>query len=523
MFASELHIFNGLILHIDNDLQMGINFALILILAILFLLIYRLFSERKFTKKLKSEVDAHRVELLDKNELQKALFDGNVDPIIIFNTKNQIVSFNKSAEELFGYDLKNLIGKSFPGNELVDHKFPKWLSTCIKGSGISGISTFIKMTSGTMVPVSISISPIYNSVKEVTNLSFWYRDVSGDYKYQAALEQSEETYRGLFENNNDAILVLRKSDKKIIDSNAQASEMYGYKYNEFLNSTLALISFSVFDGYNELDRVISKKKKIGEAIHKTKDGLKLHIEFNASLLTYKGEEVILILSRDVSERKAHEERLYNSIKEKEVLVKEIHHRVKNNMQLINSLLDLQVTNLSDPEAVKVIVQSQYRIRVMSIVYQRLYETEDMHSIDSKKLVESIVGYLYDVHKGADHYVHLEYDFDKFTLELDEAIPVSLILCELISNSLIHAFPEKGYSNTLNVSFKLLNNSNQTGNCQLIVKDNGEKFPKDINPLETKSLGLQLVNILTKQLKGSISYNFEKATEFTITFAASQTS
>src|SRR5690606_35308400 len=226
--------------------------------------------------------------------------------------------------------------------------------------------------------VSISISPIFNAKSELTYLFFWYRDISKEYEFQKSLQQSEESYKNLFEHVNDAIFILRKNDRRIIDVNKHAVSMYGYKYLELINSTLGLLSQNVFDDYNQLSEIEAGKIKFGESVHKKKNGTAIFIEFNASVVNYKDEDVIILVSRDITERKNYEVQLQKSVKEKEVLLREIHHRVKNNLQLITSLLDLQISSTKDKEAIKIFLESQNRIRVMSIVYQRIYESEDMH-------------------------------------------------------------------------------------------------------------------------------------------------
>jgi PAS domain S-box-containing protein len=506
------------ILHIDivsNNLILIVAFVFIVLLAVLF---YTLFSERKSAQKLKSEIDATKIELVEKTEVQKALFQGSVDPIIIFNTKNLVVDYNKAAEDFFGYNFYKLVGKEFSANESFNNKVFEWMKQFNRGEGISGFNTFVHLNSGRMVPVSISISPIFNIQSELTYLFFWYRDISKDYEFQKALRDSEESYRNLFENVNDAILVLRKNDRRIIDANKRAFLMYGYRYLELVNSTLAILSLNVFDEYKLLDEITEGKISIGESIHKRKDGKKLFVEFNATVLNYKGEDVIIVVTRDISEHKAYEEQLHKTLKEKEILLREIHHRVKNNLQLITSLLDLQIGTTNDSEAIKVFIESQNRIRVMSIVYERLYESVDLHTIDTKRFVKDITDYLYGVYKGSEKNINIYYFIDDFDLDIERAVPVSLILCELVGNALKYAFQESSFSNTIEIKFtKDISDDDFTNSFHLEIRDNGGTFPTDLKPENSKKLGLQLVYILAKQLKGKLSYDFVGGTSFTLEY------
>lgn len=512
-------VFPKIILHIEMIERGLIIGALSLALVLLVLLIYYLLSERRSSRKLKSQIDKSRIELIEKYEIQKALFQGSIDPIIIFSSNNQVADFNKAAEKFFGYNFHRLIGKEFPGNKSFSNKMSEWIKSFKKGDGISGFNTFIKNNSGDTIPVSISISPIFNVQGELIYLFFWYRDNSKDFKFHKALRQSEESYKRLFENVNDAILILRKSDRKIIDANKLAFKMYGFDYLELINSTLGKISNSIFDDYGQLEDIIAGKLKFGESTHKRKDGSHIYVEFNATVLDYKSQDAIIMVVRDITERRNYEERLQKSLKEKEALLREVHHRVKNNLQLITSLLDLQISSTKDQEAVKIFLESQNRIRVMSIVYERLYESVDLNTIDNQKFVQNITNYLYGVYNGGEKNVHLDFILDKFPLEIGTAVPIALILCELVTNSLKYAFPERSYANTIEIRYsRSIADKAATYSYLLSIKDNGGTFPANVIPENTSSLGLQLVYILSKQIKGKVSYNFNGGTEFTIEYA-----
>lgn len=507
-----------LILQIDIVEQGMIIGALLLALILLFLMIFYLMGERKSARRLKTEVDERRIELLEKYEIQKALFQGSVDPIIIFDRNHIVVDFNKSAEDFFGYNFFKLIGKEFPGNKSFSNKYPEWMKSFIKGEGISGFNTFVRNNAGFTIPVSISISPIFNVKGELTNLFYWYRDSSKDYELKKVIEQSEQSYKSLFENVNDAILILRKSDRKIIDANKRAFELYGFSYLELINSTLGIISSSIFDDYKQLEDIISGDLLFGVSVHKRKDGTQLHIEFNASEVEYKGEDAIIMVARDMTERYNYQNQLQKSLKEKEILLREVHHRVKNNLQLITSLLDLQISSTNDNKAIKIFLESQNRIRVMSIVYERLYESVDLHTIDNQKFVQSITDYLYEVYNCSEKNIHIDYFIDKFTINIETAVPVALILCELIANAMKYAFPERSYSNTIEIKYlRTGSNHSDSKTYKISVRDNGGTFPSDIEPDNTSTLGLQLVHILSKQLKGKVSYDFNKGTEFVVDY------
>jgi two-component sensor histidine kinase len=180
---------------------------------------------------------------------------------------------------------------------------------------------------------------------------------------------------------------------------------------------------------------------------------------------------------------------------------------------------LQISSTKDQEAIKIFLESQNRIRVMSIVYERLYESDDLHTIDNQKFVQNITNYLYGVYNGGEKNVHLDFIIDRFPLGIETAVPIALILCELVTNSLKYAFPERSYANTIEIRYsRSLTNKTTPFSYRLSIKDNGGIFPANVIPENTSSLGLQLVYILSKQIKGKVSYDFNGGTEFRIEYA-----
>ena len=210
------------------------------------------------------------------------------------------------------------------------------------------------------------------------------------------------------------------------------------------------------------------------------------------------------------ERKQTEEGLKSSINEKDILLKETHHRVKNNMQVIHSLLNLQTHYAKNEEAVNVLKESQNRVKSMGIIHEKLYKSSDRSKIDFSDYVKSLTSDLLDSYDVSDKIISvIEIDDIKFNMET--AVLCGLIINELISNSLKHAFPHNE-TGEVSVSLKLLGNR-----YQLIVSDNGIGFPEELDFKNTESLGLQLVNNITGQLDGEIDLDRSNGTKVTINF------
>ena len=218
------------------------------------------------------------------------------------------------------------------------------------------------------------------------------------------------------------------------------------------------------------------------------------------------------LTREIGERKSAEEKLRASLAEKEVLLREIHHRVKNNLQIISSLLDLQFSKTDDEETLLALRSSQDRINSMALVHEKLYRTSDISRIDFAGYVESLIGHLSGSHMTDPEQISVRMEIADVKLPIDKAIPCGLIINELVSNSLKHAFPEgrKG-----SVAIRL--HADDRGVVTLAVADDGVGLPPGMDFRNTDSMGLQLVNMLTSQLHGEISFSGGEGTAFTITF------
>ncbi|WAC05798.1 MAG: PAS domain S-box protein [Methanoregula sp.] len=203
------------------------------------------------------------------------------------------------------------------------------------------------------------------------------------------------------------------------------------------------------------------------------------------------------------------EALNKSLHEKEILLKEIHHRVKNNLQIVASLLNLQSRQITDPATLAMIRESQNRIKAMALVHERLYRSEDISSIDVSDYVRFMGTNLFNFYGVTPATVRLTVDISDIRVDINRAIPLGLIINELLSNSLKYAFPS-GRKGTIAVTGK-----KDDGTIRIIVQDDGAGIPESLDWKKTESLGLRLVNSLTEQLQGTIELDRTVGTKFTI--------
>jgi two-component sensor histidine kinase len=214
----------------------------------------------------------------------------------------------------------------------------------------------------------------------------------------------------------------------------------------------------------------------------------------------------------VNERSAAERQVHNSLQEKEVLLKEIHHRVKNNLQIISSLLNLQTRGIEDNNTLQAMRDSQMRIRSMALIHEKLYQSPSLASIDFGEYVKSLTIDLFRTYRGHASGIQLEIKVDEVFLSLDHAVSCGLILNELMTNALKYAFPN-GRSGTIWVEL----HATPEHMLNLQVADDGVGIPSDLDIFNTKSLGLQLVNNLVRQLDATLKVQTSGKTSFLISF------
>ncbi len=311
-------------------------------------------------------------------------------------------------------------------------------------------------------------------------------------------------------------------DDYITSWNKGAEKLYGYRAEEVLGKHISLV-------YLDRDRQLSQKQLIDPLLELEEGGLEVQrrrksgelfdIHLSLSLLhDDKGTPIGRIgYSLDITERKRAEEQIKTSLREKEVLLQEVHHRVKNNLQVIVSLLNLQAARVTDRQAREMFTESRSRVRAIALMHETLYQSKDLSRIDFGEYSHTLAANLFASYGVDPEVISWRINVENGFLGVDTAIPCGLIVSELISNSLKYAFPA-GKHGEICIDFR-----RDDGNkCILVVKDNGIGLPKEFDLRKLESLGLQLVCTLTDQLDGSLELDCTEGTEFRITFAAGRT-
>jgi PAS domain S-box-containing protein len=226
-----------------------------------------------------------------------------------------------------------------------------------------------------------------------------------------------------------------------------------------------------------------------------------------------GVAVDITAAKQLEEVRKAEEQLQASLRDKEVLLKEIHHRVKNNLQIVYSLLRLQYRRVEDRFAAEILMEAQNRIKAIALIHEKLYRSENLSQVNLTQYVPNLVAGLLHSYQTSSKPIQLNTDIEPISLDLDAAIPCGLILNELITNALKYAFPGDRLGE---IRVKFYKNPDHT--ATLVVQDNGIGLPRELNIAQTDSLGLGLVQDLVQQINGCLSIDRTQGTIFKITFA-----
>ena len=334
---------------------------------------------------------------------------------------------------------------------------------------------------------------------------------------ETAVQESEARYRSIFENAVEGIFQA-SPEGQFIAVNPAMARIHGFTSPEEMIAGMADSEGHLYVDLRDRERYAGALKAKGvvnnfEARMFRKDGTIIWTSTNARAVR-NGEGRISHFDgtvEDITSRKRADEQLKNSLREKEVLLKEIHHRVKNNLQVMSSLLNLQSQYLSDPKAKDILRTSMDRIKSMAFMHDKLCMSENLSSILFPEYVKDLTHSLVSTYATGREII-LTLDITPVSFDIDTAMPLGLAINELVSNALKHAFPEKKEECIVAIDL-----SRDDTVMTLVISDNGIGFPENIDFADTQSLGMQLVTTLVDQLEGTIELTRGEGTEFKITF------
>ncbi|HPJ38312.1 MAG TPA: histidine kinase dimerization/phosphoacceptor domain -containing protein [Spirochaetota bacterium] len=330
------------------------------------------------------------------------------------------------------------------------------------------------------------------------------------------LRQSEDRYRGIVENIPIMICRFLPLSGIITYVNTHYCDYFGKTKNDLIGTSF--LDMIPDNEKEEIKRTFSSLNMANPVVsyeHRVEKGGETRWQhwIDQALFDHEGNLVeYQSVGQDITDARMFQENTNRALREKEILLKEIHHRVKNNMQIISSLLSLQSNYIIDEKDKKLFEDSQNRVRSMALVHEKLYKSENLSEIDFEDYINTLVQEIKYTYYELGANISISVRAHNIFISIDTAIPCALIINELLSNSLKYAF-SPGEKGAIDITCSI----NEEGKHVLVFSDDGIGMPEGIDIKNTDTLGLKLVSSLTIQLKGEISLNAENGTEYTIVF------
>jgi len=318
-------------------------------------------------------------------------------------------------------------------------------------------------------------------------------------------------YREIINAMNDTVWVI-DFDEKFIDVNDTAIATLGYTREELLRMGPADIDAFLTEGQilSLAHSMPLDKMQVFETVHVTKEGKKIPVEVSSSIINYEGEKRILSIARDITQRKKAEEEIMHQLEEKEILLKEVHHRIKNNLASIEGLLLMQSKTMDNAEARGVLKDAFGYVKSIRMIYDKLLFSSDYHDLSIKEYLNDLLDTIEKTFPQAGN-IYLEREIDDFDIDVKLLFPLGVIVNELITNAMKYAFPN-GVSGHIKVLFKREKNT-----VRLVVHDDGCGLPHGPDNADPEGFGLSIVRILSEQLEGCFTIEDNHGTCSTVTF------
>lgn len=454
-----------------------------------------------------------KAALQKSEELFRTLFEQAPIPISLMDLETyRIVQQNDAHRKLLGYNDEEIAQTT-----VVDTSHQEdWkadlaqMERLVRGE----ISTFqmekrLIHKSGSVIATNLTVALVKDTEGRIYSLGM-IEDIGKRKAMEAAQKQAEEAlqasearYRAIVENQTELITRFLP-DGTLTYVNPAYCRYYSGQPEDFLNR-----SFETEIHPDDLDRVRSMQGSLSPDNpvvsyeqrwidrdgnlrwqHWTHQGI-----FDAEGILIEGQGV----GKDITDRKHAEFQIAKSLHEKEVLLREIHHRVKNNLQMITSLLRLQASYIEDPRVVEPLRESQSRVKAMALVHEQLYRSENLAQVNFAEYVDSLVTHLQRAYTLTTHQIQFRQEIASVELNADQVVPCGLIVSELISNAIKHAFPPAAFQNQAEIYIGFTPTT--PGHYTLQIADNGVGMPQNFNLASVDSLGFQLITALTHQLRG----------------------
>ncbi|PWB50697.1 MAG: hypothetical protein C3F06_11555 [Candidatus Methanoperedenaceae archaeon] len=482
------------------------------------------------------------------------LIETSLDPLLTISPEGKITDVNKATEYVTGLSREELIGRDFSDYFTEPENARKGYQEVFEKGFVRDYPLAIKHISGKITYVLYNASVYRNEEGEVQGVFAAARDITERKRLDEQLRSASLYARNLIETSLDPLVTI-SIEGKITDVNKATESVTGFSREELIGrdfSDYFTEPENARKGYQEVfekgfvrdyplairhtsgttidvlynaavykdatgnvagvfaaARDITKRKRAENELRKAHNKLEIRVRGRTSELAFTNEA----LKAEIAQRKKAQENLTISLNEKELLIKEVHHRVKNNLQIVSSMLELQSSYMKDKQAIMAFREGQNRVSTMALIHEKLYRSGDLARIRFAEYIEELTSNVFASYGVNSDKIGLKINVGDVFFDINTAIPCGLIINELVSNSIKHAFPD-GRNGEINI--KLQPEADEK--YLLTVSDNGKGFPSDLDFRNSSSLGLKLVITLTKQLSGTIELNRSAGTSFIIKFS-----
>jgi len=492
---------------ITTILVLGLIFGSI-VLAFLFFLYRKKINDISIRKETEDK-------LIDSEHKFRQLTENISISVFTFNMEGRFTYVNPTTSKMTGYSQKELLTKKFfdivhpeDKEKVMSRGFDR-----IKGEDViqqydfkiitkQGKVRWIEiLNSRTIIDGLVVVLGTATDITDCRNAAHRIIESEGQYKY--LVESIEEG------------MVIADESENLTFTNKAARKIFGYPDKDFENMNFKkLVSANDFKRFQlETDNRIKGLSSKYEVEIIRKDGEKRLISVTASPLN-KNEDFIgaIGIFVDITDIRKAEEKIKSQLREKEVMLQEIYHRVKNNLQIISSMLKLQASYVDDEYAIQLFRNCQHRVKSMSLVHEKLYRSDNLSEISFREYAESLIKNLFASLNISGNRISYELDINDINLNISTAIPCGLIINELITNALKYGFPEDKQG-IIKISMNKLDN----GKLHLTVWNNGVDLPKDFDMTDLSSFGMRLVEILQLQLEADLIIERNEGVAFSLIF------
>ncbi|MBB6250899.1 sensor histidine kinase [Nitrospirillum iridis] len=435
--------------------------------------------------------------------------------LVMINGQGRIDMVNAQAERVFGYSRGEMLGQAIemlvPERFRATHPGLRASFFAMPTSRPMGADRdlFGLRRDGTEFPIEIGLNPIQTEAGVMVLSTIV--DIT-------SRKRLEERFRRVIEFAPNA-MVMTNSQGRIEMVNAQTEVLFGYSREELLGQLIEVLVPHRFRGDHPGRRAdffaTPSSRPMGagrDLFGLRRDGGEFPVEIGLNPIETDEGTMVLSAIVDISDRKQREERVRASLKEKETLLAEIHHRVKNNLQIIDSLLNLQRLRISDEGVRAMLSDAQNRVSSMALIHQTLYQSKNFQAVDFGKFINALVPILIGAYAKTPEACRISVNAQEVAIPLNAAIPCGLIVNELISNALKHAYVD-GRQGEISIELR----DEGTGLARLSVTDDGVGLPPDLDLAQTGTLGLQLVTLLADQLDAELDVHRAAPTRFVLRF------